>query len=396
MESSTLVFGTQAQVPCHSGMDCEEEVCKHLLSLNADKLFVITDATVEKLHGTYLDGLQKVEGGPTVVKHFVPCGDACKCWDVMAGLVEWLFASKATKQSVVVAWGGGAVLNVSGLVASMVFRGLKYVQLPTTLLAMHDVTTSLKTSICFQGRKNNIGTYYAPALILIDVAFCRTLPPAELFSGLGELAKNAAFFGAEHAEGFVEAMTRTRAGHGLHPKRKVDGTEAPFHLEDETLERLVRLGIRAKMTILADDAYEKKFGMIFEYGHTVSHALEKAYGDGTIPHGLGVAYGMSCCAYVSNQLGLMRDCDRTPHDRLCDLLIKRWPLPEPRPTADRILALALRDSKRGIIGEKPHEIAEVLLHRIGEPVRTPSMLSAFDSRLFWDWLLEMGFPQESC
>eukprot|EP00667_Euglena_gracilis_P012285 EG_transcript_12619 len=389
MEHTTLNFGVQASVPCYIGTDCEADVCKQLLSLNADNLFIITDATVEKLHGNYFDWLRKSECGPSVMKYLVPCGDACKSWDVMSDLVQWLFASKATKRSVIVTWGGGAVLNVGGLVASMVFRGMKYVQIPTTLLAMHDVTTSLKTSICFQGRKNNIGSYYAPILSLIDVAFCRTLPPAELFSGLGELAKNAAFFGAEHAEGFIDALTKSGQS-----KRKADGSEAPFHLEDEALEQLVKLGIKAKMTVLADDAYEKKFGMIFEYGHTVSHAIEKAYGDGTIPHGLGVAYGMLCCSYVSHRLGIMSAEDRHKHDAMCNLLIQKWPLPEPRPTANRILELGMRDSKRGITAEQPHEVSEVLLKCIGEPVKTPSMLFAFNNTIFWDWLLEMGFPAD--
>merc|ERR1712154_62540 len=80
-----------------------------------------------------------------------------------------------TKRSLVVAFGGGALMNVTGLFASMLYRGSKLIYVPTTLLAMHDVVTSLKTSICFDGRKNNIGTFYAPLKILIDVAFCRTL-----------------------------------------------------------------------------------------------------------------------------------------------------------------------------------------------------------------------------
>merc|ERR1712117_839578 len=78
---------------------------------------------------------------------------------------------------------------------------------PTTLLAMHDVTTSIKTSICFDGRKNNIGSFYAPLKILMDVAFCRTLSRAELFSGIGELAKNAALLGGKHSEGFIEVLS---------------------------------------------------------------------------------------------------------------------------------------------------------------------------------------------
>jgi len=87
---------------------------------------------------------------------------------------------------------------------------------PTTFLAMHDVVTSLKTSICYDGRKNNIGSFYAPLKILIDLKFCETLPRKELFSGLGELAKNALLLGGKHAEGFIAALSKEQidAAHG--------------------------------------------------------------------------------------------------------------------------------------------------------------------------------------
>merc|ERR1711953_895522 len=112
---------------------------------------------------------------------------------------------------------------------------------PTTLLAMHDVVTSLKTSICFDGRKNNIGSFYAPLKILIDVSLCRTLPKSELFSGLGELAKNAALFGGAHADGFVSALSK----HAIDSHNGGSGEE--FSLSDDALLDLVRLGIQAKM-----------------------------------------------------------------------------------------------------------------------------------------------------
>jgi len=132
---------------------------------------------------------------PNVDKIVLPGGDAYKSWKHLTKLMEWAFEVGATKRSLVVAFGGGALMNVTGLFASMLYRGSKLIYVPTTLLAMHDVTTSLKTSICFEGRKNNIGTFYAPLKILIDVNFCRTLPRCELFSGLGELAKNATLLG---------------------------------------------------------------------------------------------------------------------------------------------------------------------------------------------------------
>jgi len=253
------------------------------------------------------------------------------------------------------------------------------------------VTTSLKTSICFDGRKNNIGTFYAPVKILIDVAFCRTLPRGELFSGIGELAKNAALLGGKHAEGFCKALNRDRINseHG--------GSGEEFAIDDGMLSTLLALGIEAKMSILLDDAYEKTSGMIFEYGHTVSHAIEKAYGDGVVPHGLGVTYGMISSSYAAEKLGIMSAEDREEHDRLCWLLLRRWPLPEPRPSVEKVLALAMRDSKRGLTGEADDEISDVLLRKMGDIVPTKTNnLSKFPCSLVEEWLeKEMGFTRES-
>merc|ERR1712066_611343 len=113
---------------------------------------------------------------------------------------------------------------------------------------------------------------------------------------------------------------------------------------DNVLLPLLALGIEAKMTPLRKDAYERTHGMIFEYGHTVSHAIEKAYGDGVVPHGIGVTYGMLSSSYAAEKLGIMTPEDRKEHDELCWLLLKRWPLPEPRPTVEKIMGYAMRDS----------------------------------------------------
>jgi len=281
-------------------------------------------------------------------------------------------------------------MNVTGLFASILYRGTKLIYVPTTLLAMHDVTTSIKTSICFDGRKNNIGSFYAPLKILMDVAFCRTLPRGELFSGIGELAKNAALLGGKHAQGFTEALSNDRINHCN------AGSGDEFTLDDESLKKLLALGIEAKMTMLLHDALEKTTAMIFEYGHTMSHALEKSYGDGVLPHGIGVVYGMLSSSYAAEKLGFMSAKDREQHDELCWLLLNRWPLPEPKPSADKVISLALRDSKRGLCAEADDEISDVLLRKIGDVIPTQTnMLSKFPVTLAKEWLISMGFSDEA-
>merc|ERR1712070_69363 len=141
--------------------------------------------------------------------------------------------------------------------------------------------------------------------------------------------------------------------------------------------------------------YEKTSGMIFEYGHTVSHAIEKAYGDGTIPHGLGVVYGMLSSSYVAEKTGVTTKEAQEEHDELCHLLLKKWPLPEPKPSVELVMSLAMKDSKRGITAEEDDEISDVLLHRMGDVVPTKTqMLSKFPCHLVAEWLELMGFPSE--
>lgn len=395
MEAMDLVFADRATVPCFIGSDCQAEIVSRLRQMKPKKFFVVLDESVNGLHGDFLESLRGSRGesgGETgadeeveVLTRVLPNGDACKSWDNLKCLIDWLFSSGAAKKDVIVGFGGGAVMNVTGLFASISYRGLRLAYVPTSFLAMHDVTTSLKTSICFDGRKNNIGTYYAPQLVLIDAAFCRTLPRLELFSGLGELAKNAALLGADHAGIFVEVLSKdlTDARNG--------GSGEEFTLDDDSIMRLIKLGCEAKMSVLLTDAYEKMSGMIFEYGHTVSHAIEKAYGDGVIPHGLGVTYGMLCCSFTAQRLGIMSEEDREFHDKICTLLVSRWPLPEPRPSIDRIMERAMKDSKRGITEEASNELSEVLLECVGTCVKTPSMLSKFDKVHMEEWLETMGF-----
>jgi 3-dehydroquinate synthase/2-deoxy-scyllo-inosose synthase len=402
METLSFVFADRATVPGYIGVDVQAEVAAHILEVKPDKILLVCDSGAEAHHPNYFEALFPEtnaapgetgcggnEEAPEVLKYSLPEGDESKSWDNLSNLMKWAFEVQTTKSSLIVAFGGGALLNVAGLFASILFRGSKLIYVPTTFLAMHDVVTSLKTSICYDGRKNNIGSFYAPLKILIDMGFCRTLPRKELFSGLGELAKNALLLGGEHAEGFIAALSKEQvdAAHG--------GSGEEFMMDDKTLMNLTALGIDAKMQKLKVDALEKTTGMIFEYGHTVSHAIEKAYGDGTIPHGLGVTYGMLSSSYVAERLGIMSPEDRKKHDALCWLLLKRWAFPTPRPTIERIMGFAMRDSKRGITGENEDEISDVLLERMGAPVPTKTQnLSKFPCKHIYKWLYSMGFPHE--
>lgn len=387
MELDYLNFADRAPIPAYTGVDVQPEVISRLRAMKPDRFLVVTDEAVEQHYSSYLDALG-ADGTP-VHKYVLPCGDQCKAMKHLLGLIDWSFERGGTRSSVVVGFGGGALMNITGLFAGIVYRGFRLVYVPTTLLAMHDVTTSLKTSICHWGRKNNIGIYYAPTLILMDLAFCRTLPQDELLSGLGELCKNAALFGGDHARGFVEAFSKDVLN------ECTGGEPESLTLDDQDLVKLTRLGVRAKMDILCVDATENLQGMVFEYGHTFSHAMEKAYGDGTIPHGIGVCYGMLCSSFVAEKLGIMSPEARAEHDGMVRLLTDRWALPEPKPSINRIMGYAMNDSKRGILAEEPHEITDLVVSKIGRIVSDhPSNLAKFDKKYVEEWFEIMGFQWE--
>jgi len=108
-----------------------------------------------------------------------------------------------------------------------------------------------------------------------------------------------------------------------------------------------------------------------------------------------VTYGLTSSSYAAEKLGIMSAKDRLEHDELCRLLLIKWPLPEPKPSAETVLAFAMRDSKRGLTGEADDEISDVLLRKMGDIVETPTNnLSKFPCSLVYEWLVDMGFPSE--
>merc|ERR1712232_26209 len=165
---------------------------------------------------------------------------------------------------------------------------------------------------------------------------------------------NAALFGGKHSEGFLAAFAKEQE------------KEEDFKLDDDTLMSLLNLGVDAKMTICKIDPKERHDGMIF---------------------------GMLSSSYAAEKLGIMTAEDRKIHDDLCWKLLRKWPLPEPKPTIERVMALAMKDSKRGITGEAEDEISDVLLRKLGDVVTTKTQnLSKFPCQLIHKWLADMGFP----
>jgi 3-dehydroquinate synthase/2-deoxy-scyllo-inosose synthase len=358
-----------------TGTDFDRSVTAAIRALAPDRVFVVVDAVVARLYPADVNRFAGLGALPGVV-FVAPEGERSKTLSVLGDVAEACLTGGATKRSLVLVFGGGATMNVGGLAAALIYRGLRLCYVPTTLMAQNDVVPSMKTAINFCDRKNNFGTFYAASLNVVDTRYLHTLPADELRAGMGELVKNALVLGGEHFT-LAERMLDARA-------------RGP--LDDSLLAEIVEAGIRAKLPALVADAQEAGAGMIFEYGHTVGHALELCYPAGVLPHGLAICWGMRCCAYVASRLGLMDGAEVARHDALIQRLLPEA-LPAPAPAVADVMFRVMRDAKRGRARESADECSCVLLSAVGEPVRTDTMLSTFPAAVVADWLRDQGLPE---
>lgn len=205
---------------------------------------------------------------------FVPDGEAAKTVAVWAALGETLLGAGVRRDRPVIAFGGGALGDVVGFAAATVQRGLPFVFVPTTLLAMVDASVGGKTAINTAHGKNLLGAFHPAAQVLMPLDCLRTLPDAERASGLGEVLKHAML-----ADSALLARLQTEG--------------AAFAAGDaDCLAAAVAASVRVKAEVVAADLRDDGPRRILNYGHTVGHAIEAALGPGAAPHGLCVLWGM--------------------------------------------------------------------------------------------------------
>jgi 3-dehydroquinate synthase len=298
--------------------------------LKRPRVAVVTDDTVAAAHLATLEAALSAEGIESVALRLPP-GEATKSWPHFTRTVEWLLEQKVERRDVVVALGGGVVGDLVGFAAAVLRRGVRFVQIPTSLLAQVDSSVGGKTGINAPQGKNLIGAFHQPSLVLADIGVLDTLTPRDFLAGYGEVVKygmlgDAAFFewlevnGAAVAEG-----DRTARAYAV--KRSVE-MKAEIVLRDETEQ-----GDRALLNL----------------GHTFCHALEAATGySDRLLHGEGVAIGCALAFELSSRLGLCAQEDPSRVRALlktagmrCDLA----DIPGELPDAGRLLDLMGQDKK---------------------------------------------------
>lgn len=342
--------------PYHFGCDCVDRIAWSLGQYGADNYLVVTDDTVLSLHGEKLLPELARYGGVEVLRR--PAGEEMKSLAHLEDHLEQAIAAGASRRSVVVTFGGGVPGNLGGMVAAMLFRGVRLVHVPTTTIAAMDSVISLKQAINSRQGKNHIGAYHLPQAVYTDVRLLETLPERELRSGLCEAAKNCLTIRPESIPALRGVLARGDLG------------------SPSSLLWLLEESLAAKMAVMAEDSRERQAGLILEYGHTVGHAVELCdrwlrCSDG-LSHGEAVAIGMLAAARISAALGNLTEESVQAHDELVAALDVPARIPDDLSVSE-VIDVVRNDHKRGYLELSSDEVAMVLLRDLGEPVGPPDL-----------------------
>jgi 3-dehydroquinate synthase len=259
-----------------------ELIAKHLA---VAKCAIVTDANVAAYH---LEGLAAglAARGQLAGTKVLPPGEGSKSFAVLQELCETLLAMRLERGDLVLALGGGVIGDLAGFAASILRRGMRYVQLPTTLLAQVDSSVGGKTAINATHGKNLIGTFHQPSLVLADIDLLATLPQRQFRAGYVEAVKYAMLGDAAYFD-WLEA-----------------NRQSLFRREPALLSQAIGVAVAGKAAIVARDETETGERMLLNLGHTFGHALEAwaGYSDKLL-HGEAVAIGITLAFQLSRELG---------------------------------------------------------------------------------------------
>jgi len=294
------------------------------------RVAVLTDETVAGLH---LEALRAglAAAGIEMVSLALPPGEATKGWPQFTRAVEWLLEQRVERRDIVVALGGGVIGDLAGFAASVLRRGVRFVQIPTSLLAQVDSSVGGKTGINTAQGKNLVGAFHQPALVLADTAVLATLTPRDFLAGYGEVVKYGLLGDAEFFD-WLEVEAPAMAGGDMGAR-----------------VRAVTRSVQMKADIVVRDETEQGDRALLNLGHTFCHALEAATGySDRLLHGEGVAIGCALAFELSSRLGLCSQEDPSrvrAHLRAMGMKVDLADIPGDLPDAAGLLGLMAQDKK---------------------------------------------------
>lgn len=272
------------QVYIASGL-LQEDLCQWMGPLGR-RVAVVSDSTIAPLYAeTLADTLQGV--GYSVKLFVFPEGEKYKSRETVYALQDQMLDWGIDRHAAIIGIGGGVVTDVAGYVAATLLRGIEFISIPTTLLAMVDASIGGKTGVNTSHGKNLIGAFYSAAAVLIDPDVLKTLPQERLLEGVVEMVKHGIIADALYFETLIE-----------HAKEILE-------MDPQTLETVIAKSCEIKSSVVEEDEQEK-IGKrrILNFGHTIGHALELA-SDYTISHGNAVAIGMIAESELAVKMGIL-------------------------------------------------------------------------------------------
>lgn len=312
-----------------------------VIGLRPTGVAVVSNPTVHGLYGEQVEGMLRAQGiSPQRI--LIPDGESYKDFLWLYKILGELLTAGFDRQGLVIALGGGVIGDIAGFAAATYMRGIRCLQVPTTLLSQVDSSVGGKTGVNHPLGKNMIGAFFQPSLVIMDVDLLRTLPGRELKAGLAEIIK----YGVIRDSAVFELLERER--------------EDILKL-GPTLEQLIVRSCRIKADVVNEDERESGVRAILNFGHTFGHAVETLTGYTCFLHGEAVAIGMRVAADLAARLKLISRPDATRIRRL----IKAYGLPVSIPgdiSAGAMMDAMLHDKKA--VGKKMRLVLPTAIGRV--------------------------------
>lgn len=313
-----------------------------LAPLCPTRIVVVSNDRVAPLYAGRLEAACASVAPTSLVE--LPDGEQYKRWDGIARILEGLVLARADRKSLVIALGGGVVGDMAGFAASIYMRGLRFVQVPTTLLAQVDSSVGGKTGINLDAGKNLVGAFHQPVAVVADTDTLKTLPVRELSAGLAEVLKHGLLADADY---FAEVER---------------DLPALLECDSAALVRAITRSCEIKAGVVARDEHESGERALLNLGHTFGHAIEALSGYGTWLHGEAVGCGLCLAADLSRRLGYLDDAQVAR----VESAVARAGLPV------RIEGLSLDAALESMRGDKKSEAGEIrfiVLERLGRAIQ---------------------------
>ena len=280
---------------------------------------------------------------PLLIKSYeLEDGEDAKSLTNAEKLWQWLTEQGATRKALLINVGGGSICDLGGFVAATYLRGIDYINIPTTLLAMVDAAIGGKTAINLGGLKNRVGAFYPPKAVLTDVTFLNTLPADEILSGWGEILKCALLEGETVWNKTINAF-----------EQYMDNPQTAVDMEVITTARAY------KERIVAADPKEEGLRKVLNFGHTIGHALEEKI---HAKHGYCVLWGMVAELYLSV---IKTGCPRDVLTTLSHVMLSYYGRPQCNCKEVSELSELMRKDKKNL---RESDINFTLLRKVGDPL----------------------------